>query len=218
MSQPRREGKQGFDLVAILARPLNLKEPQLKFTRQILGVVLLGVLAIVGVNLLTPGPKTGPKSVSSVVEKVGPKEEAVPRDDLTRVRQDMEARLSALLSQVEGAGRAEVFLSLEVGPEQVPSANTQKVSKKVEEKDNSGGTRVTTEITESAQPVLARPAGGAEGPIVQKVLASRFSGVLVVADGARYPAIREQLTRALEAALGVPANRIQVIARKAGGS
>ena len=218
MSRSGREGKKGFDLVAILAGPLNLKEPQLKVTRQILAVVLLGVLAVVAVNLVTPGPKAEPRAVSSVAEKGAPKEEPARPDDLSRVRQDLETRLSALLSQVEGAGRVEVFLSLEAGPEQVPSANTQKVSKKVEEKDNSGGTRVTTEVTESAQPVLARPAGGAEGPVVQKVLGSRFSGVLVVADGARYPAIREQLTRALEAALGIPANRIQVVPRKAGGS
>ncbi len=205
-------GKEEQWLVA-LGKVLHLREGQLANLRRLVILGVVGLLALLVADVLglfsgsrsdsqaggiTPG--TQPRAVEPA--------SAQAEGTLQALEATMAGNLAKVLSQVEGAGRVTVWLSLETGPSQSVAENRTTTSRKVTEREASGITRETSDTSEIAQPVLAR---ADDRPIVLKTAAPRVGGVLVVAEGARYAEVRGRLLRAVEGALGVPANRIQIL-------
>ncbi|NLC77623.1 MAG: hypothetical protein GX750_08400 [Clostridia bacterium] len=84
----------------------------------------------------------------------------------------------------------------------------------IDEKDQAGGVRLTTEDNSSDQYVLIRGNQAQEEPVVIQENSPQIQGVLIVAEGARKPAVRAKLQQAVQVALGLEAHRIQVLPRK----
>ena len=118
-----------------------------------------------------------------------------------------------MLSQVKGAGSVAVSITLETGSTQEPGKNTIKESKTIQEKDASGGIRTTTEIKESEQILLSRD-NGVDRPIMIRELKPVVKGVLVIADGAYDSTVKANLTKAVEAGMGIPSYRITVLPQR----
>ena len=206
-------GKEEQWLVA-LGKVLHLREGQLANLRRLVILGVVGLLALLVADVL--GLFSGSRSDSQArgITPGGTQPRAVEpasaqtEGALQALEATMAGNLAKVLSQVEGAGRVTVWLSLEVGPSQSVAENRTTTSRKVTEREASGITRETSDTSEIAQPVLAR---ADDRPIVLKTAAPRVGGVLVVAEGARYAEVRGRLLHAVEGALGVPANRIQIL-------
>ena len=110
---------------------------------------------------------------------------------------ELEARLEAALSRVEGAGEVEVVLTVRSGPRQVLAEDrTQE-----REGDRESG--------ESTTVLLSRGSAGEETVAVEQ-RSPQFRGALVVCSGGDDPAVRLTLTQAVSAVTGLGADRISI--------
>ena len=122
----------------------------------------------------------------------------------------LEGKLAHLLSQVRGAGAVSVNIILESTGSIEHAKNIVRETKTIQEKDQSGGLRTTTEAKESEQ-VLMSKEGGADRPVMVREYKPVIKGVLVVADGAQDSMVKANLTRAVETGLGIPSYKITVL-------
>jgi stage III sporulation protein AG len=138
-------------------------------------------------------------------------------DALSKNEQELENRLQEILGAVSGAGRVEVIVVLASGPERVFAQNVTKEERTVEEKDQAGGVRTTNEANEQGELVLLRQGSGNEGgPVLIKETRSEIAGVLILAEGAKNPELKEKLAQAVMTVLAVPPHKVTVLPREGG--
>jgi len=185
-----------------------------KYQKQI-PLVVLAVLGVVLLSIGYPG--------SSMPDNPGPEGAAVPQapgaappgesgvTELGALEQALEIRLEQTLEEIEGAGEVKVTITLTSSPETIYAINERSSDKRIEEQDQNGGTRVTTEQTAEGQVATVQDgSSGRETALVVKQNQPSINGVLVVAEGAADPLIRERLTLAVETVLGVKPHQVAV--------
>jgi stage III sporulation protein AG len=171
------------------------------------------VLGILGVVLLMIGTVFTPEKSQQQSNAIQPQKTATP-ELVSRSYEDMlEGKLANKLSQIQGVGAVMVTITLESGPQQEYAKNIIRESRVIQEKDNAGGTRVTTETKENEQ-VLVSHESGADRPVIARELKPQIKGVMVVAEGANDSNIKAQLVRAVESGLGIPVYKITVLPQK----
>lgn len=124
-------------------------------------------------------------------------EAAASREDV------LEQRLMDTLSCVRGAGKVKVMITYETGSEIVPAMNTDVTSSVSVSGENQ--TR-----TESSSPVTTYQ-DGENRAIVLMEREPTVRGVIVVAEGAADISVRLKLQGAVQAVLGVDAQKIEVL-------
>lgn len=172
--------------------------------------VLLGAL---GIGLLLVGTFISPTKPQK--EDVPPPSQQI-QDVVSNSRsyeEMLEGKLANKLSQIQGVGTVMVTITLESGPQQEYAKNTVRESRLTQEKDTTGGTRITTETKENDQILISRETG-ADRPVIAREIKPQIKGVLVVAEGAADSQIKAQLMRAVESALGTPSYKITVLPQK----
>lgn len=170
---------------------------------------LIGVVALLALQLIWPGEKTStPLSPSTLVE-AQPSSATTSLDKISQYRQELEQQLCQLLTEIKGVGKVNVMLALKSGPEAVPAMNLQTSQKTTEEKDSNGGTRLTKEESQSNNLATSN----SELLLLQEKLPSVL-GVVVVAQGAESASIRLELVRAVQTICNVPPHLVQVLPGK----
>lgn len=124
-----------------------------------------------------------------------------------------EEKLEEILSLINGAGKVDVLITYSNGMEQIPMYNTKQSTTTVQEADTAGGTRKTEE-TSNEQTVIYNENGNNKTPVMKQVINPKAVGVIVVADGAGIVNVKEDMIKAIEAILDVPAHRVQVFSRR----
>lgn len=160
--------------------------------------LLLWVLGLAGVLLLVlPGncqPSREP------VQDFSP-----PGNYQEQIRNELEE----ILSEIEGVGALSVMLTLDDEEEVVYARNEEISRRNTSEEDSQGGIREQVEYDIRGQLVIVRT-NNMDEPVVEKIIKPRVRGVLIVAQGAGNPVIRQRLTHAVQSVLDVPAYRITV--------
>lgn len=172
-------------------------------------LILIGLL---GVGLLVAG---------GVFDRQQPKESTVSGKDtkppaavINRSYEDiLEAKLANVLSQVKGAGSVAISITLENTGSQEHAKNVIKENKTIQEKDTGGGVRTTTESKESEQILMSRE-NGADHPVMVKETKPSIKGILVIAEGAGDSTVKANLTKAVEAGMGVAPYKITVLPQR----
>jgi len=118
------------------------------------------------------------------------------REDLFRVGQ-MEERLEKALSQVEGAGKTTVVLTLRDGPRQVLA------------QDGSADQQEGRTSRETSTILLSKGSGQQEPAVVQE-LGPVYQGALVVCPGGDDPRVKLALCEAVSALTGLGADKISI--------
>ena len=148
--------------------------------------LLFGALGVV--LLLFPGGKK---------EKTETKPAEVQSDcafSLERTQREMEE----ILSQIEGAGRVQVMLSVSGGEERVYQQDERQ-----------------SELGSTERSTVFQSAGSSEKtPVVTTVRYPRFLGALVVCDGADSAALRLAMVEAVSGLTGLGSDKITVIKMK----
>ncbi|MEW6065428.1 hypothetical protein P378_19315 [Desulforamulus profundi] len=183
-------------------------------------IKLLAAGAVIGIGLLFLGGLGNDKSAKTpppVQEKAAviQNQNNQAKTAMASEEEYLSQKLCQMLEQVEGAGKVKVTVRLENSTQTEYAVNTSTGKKTTQEKDQSGGTRVLTEDTDTGQLVLVSR-NGEETPVMSREIAPTVAGVLVVADGAGDPGVKAQLFRATQVALGVEPQKVIVMARKAG--
>ena len=145
------------------------------------------LVALVGaVLLLWPSGEKTDKSATDARES----------GDLFR-GEELEEKLEKALSQVEGAGKVTVVLTLEESAKQVLA----------QDEEGSWGSNETRR--ESSTVLLGRGSGLQEVVPLQE-LGPRYRGALVVAEGGDIPQVRLALCEAVSALTGLGADKISI--------
>ena len=107
--------------------------------------------------------------------------------------QQLEERLTGLISAMDGAGRAKVMVTLEAEEETVYAQDTES------SRDSGGETSRSTHVL----------TGGSAG-LVETVLQPEVRGVAVLCEGGDQPGVQRRVTELVSALTGVGANHITV--------
>lgn len=128
---------------------------------------------------------------------------------IQQYQNSLEKQLEAVLTQIKGAGKITVMLTLASSNDVELANNMQQTSRLTEEKDTTGTTKVTKEETYSSQPVMSRNTSG-ETVTKLKEITPEISGVVVVSSGANDVKVQAALTQAVQTILSLPAHRVRV--------
>jgi len=124
---------------------------------------------------------------------------------------DTEARLSAILSNMEGAGRVDVMITYETGPALVPAMDRNEMRTTSTEQDGESSSQTQqTDIQE--RPMTVDGPDGSE-PMVLYQETPEIKGVIVIAEGASDIEVYMNLERAVMTILNVKADQVEVFSR-----
>lgn len=120
--------------------------------------------------------------------------------DLTAFQQEV----AESLSEIDGAGRVKVLLSLETGAESVYASDISKSSQ------NSGGDNFSdSESYQSTMSILSDGSYG-ETPVLIKNKYPTFRGAVVLCDGADSDTVRLAVTQAVGVLCGISSDHISI--------
>jgi stage III sporulation protein AG len=167
---------------------------------------LVGILLLLAGGLLdNMSGKSNPQPPVEVVRNESPVKNSY--------EDALEGKMMNILGKVKGAGNVTINITLENSSTQEYAKNLVKESKVIQEKDASGGLRTTTETKESEQ-VLIGKENGVDKPVTVREIKPIIKGVLVIAEGAYDSTVKANLTKAVEAGLGIPPYKITVLAQR----
>ena len=183
----------------------KLKKPK---KEQLVVLLLFGVLLVVIALPTTTGTMGADKKEADISGTQG----AAGTDTATLTYEEqLEKRLSAILSQVAGAGRVEVMVTLESRGERIVEKDTPESRKSVEETDSSGGSRTTDEQDWGEETVYYEDGSGGKSPYVVKELEPNIEGVLVLAEGGDSAVVKQELLEAVQALFPIEAHKVKIM-------
>lgn len=165
-----------------------------------LAIAVVAAFALI-VFILTTITSPGGNKAADSNDTGGSQANAAASDDLG-------TRLEQILTQVEGAGAVKVMVTYETGPEIVPAVKTDTQNNASDDTGTTG--QHTTSTTENREPVVVQGKNGTE-PMVLVQKEPVVLGVLVVAEGASDMVVRIRLMQAVQVALQVAPDRIEVL-------
>lgn len=129
--------------------------------------------------------------------------------DYDQYTEQLEARLTELISAVDGAGETKVMITLECGTEYVYASQQKTTSAMSENSDANGKTSRDEKRTGEENVILVDGSGGEE-PLILKEITPTVAGVVVVCSGADDVNVRQRVTDIVTTALGTSSNRVCV--------
>jgi stage III sporulation protein AG len=126
----------------------------------------------------------------------GKKETPAPTPSSSSVEFDlaaMEEKLAAAISEISGAGKARVVLTLKGGPRQVVA-----VDESASDRENSSTT------------VVVSKGSGTQDAVVLQQVYPQYQGALIICPGGGEAAVKLKITEAVSAVTGLGAARISV--------
>lgn len=178
--------------------------------------IWLAGLAVIGVLLLvfSTVDRTKPDQQQTTnVDTSGKQIQEQVQSGMSKEEEALSKRLCEMLKKIEGAGEVEVSVRLSNTTQSEYAVNTTTSKKTTQERDQSGGTRVTNEDSNSNQIVVNRN-GQEEEPVIEREVAPHVAGILVVAEGAGNVKVKAMLFQATKVATGIEPQKILVLPRE----
>ena len=122
--------------------------------------------------------------------------------------EDQEEKIEKILSEVDGAGKVRVMLTLKTGTEQIIAQDTETVEES-DISDDGSGSRTETKMTTV---ILSEDDGESAVPL--KYIYPEYMGAVVLAEGAGADSVKLKLTEAVSSLTGLGADKITVIKMK----
>ncbi len=158
-------------------------------------IIILGIGGIVLLFLSTFFTCDSGSSETGDAAKLGSVE------NLEGYKEQIESSLCEVISKIDGAGKTEIFLTLENGSEKVYALNN-----KASSSDNDGSADESSE----AQYFTVRASDGSEQGLLLKILEPQVRGVVVVCQGGGDSIIRERVLEAVTKALDISSAKVCV--------
>lgn len=156
-------------------------------------VGVLGVVLLIISEFIPTGEKKAEK-----------KESVTAAQSQETYAEDIEKRLTEIVSSIDGAGKTRVMVTLESGAEQVYARNEKIKS------DTSGGTALEKENFSDEKEYVLIETDGNEGGMIIKLIQPKIRGVAVVCEGGGSDAVRQEITQAITAVLDISASRVYI--------
>jgi len=180
----------------------NLNEKDKKKIYSLLAIITGCIVLIIALSSIPGASK--PSSNDKKEESIGQQSKEVLDEE-----QRLEARLESILTNISGVGNVDVLITFESSEQIEPAFNSNSTTEKTEEKDSQGGERVVT--TESTNKTMVTSNGAS--PVVIKTTDPSIKGVLVVAEGANDPDVKQSLYKAVQTSLQIPGHKVEVYSK-----
>lgn len=119
---------------------------------------------------------------------------------------NLELKLENILEKISGVGKVSVLLTYSESSTLVPIYNINSSTSTIEEKDTSGGSRVTE--TENTQKDVITDSSS--NVVTEKIIKPNIEGAIITAQGANDAVIKSNIISAVEAVTGIETHKIQV--------
>lgn len=126
---------------------------------------------------------------------------AQPAAQQTFDLESAQTQMESILSQIDGAGRVELLLTLRTGEQTVYQTDTRAVT-------NQSGT------TQESETVLQQTGSAQRSPVVQQIVFPEYQGALVLCEGADRAGVRLAVIEAVSSLTGLGSNKIAVVKLK----
>ncbi|MBQ7345647.1 MAG: hypothetical protein IJW45_06250 [Oscillospiraceae bacterium] len=130
-----------------------------------------------------------------LLPELGEKKEVATTVEQEEMAPDVAASLSRILSQIHGAGKVEIYLTLESSERTVYQTDG----------DSQGGGADTVIVTDEDR---------AQQGLVQEVLSPQYRGAIILCQGADDPTVRLSIVEAVADATGLTSDRISILKMK----
>lgn len=178
-----------------------------KMVENLVIFLILAIIVMIVINTLFDSNK-GNKSTGTNAIIPTSVENSTKKDGCET---DLEQKLESILSKINGAGKVSVMISYANEILKTPMTDVKTTTTVVSEKDSNGGERKTEE-TSTEENVIYKQNGNDKTPMIKQSVLPEIVGVIVVASGATSVSVKEDLIKAVTAAVDVPNHRIQVFA------
>lgn len=171
--------------------------------------MLIGLVALIAVGMsfiyLGKGSISPEQSIQS---KTALTTDLTTNTKIGALEKELENKLQANILLMEGVGKVQVSVSFSTGLKNEYARNQNVTKNTSKETDKTGGTRETTQVTENNQVVMPN---GSSQPVMVMEDRPEVAGVLIIAEGARDPKVREGIHTAVQTLLNIPSAKITVV-------
>lgn len=122
----------------------------------------------------------------------------------------MEQNLEGIVSNIQGAGKAKVLVTLENSIETVYATEEKKNKEAAEDKTNGETTRKKESDDCEKKYITVKDSEGTEHALAVTEIQPKIKGVIVVCPGGDNPTVQQKIINAVTAALSVPSNKVYV--------
>ena len=190
----------------------KLKGEKSKAVKYLIAVALAGVLMMLVGSLITDLKKDNTVKPGANTVQVDTNNSSVMAAS-SSYEDKIKKELEVVLSKIDGVGNVSAMVYFTTGTTTVPITDKSATTKTTQESDSSGGTRITTEQSETSTTVIIN--NGSDTQIcTSQQLNPAIGGVIVVAEGASNPVLKEELINAIKTLLNIGANKVSVMAMK----
>ena len=176
-------------------------------------LVIVLIITIVIINYIWNGSKSSNKTITNSAGKQLATTQSSQNQKQVQNESNstcnLEERLEAILSNINGVGDVKVFINYSESSETVAMYNENSKTSETEETDTSGGVRKVEE-TDLQKEMVYQEENGSKTPIVQKTIEPKIEGAIITAKGASNINIKTNIIQAVEAATGLATHKIQV--------
>lgn len=173
------------------------------FTEKVM-VLIIVLIIVAGIFIFTA--KQDKTTVSSTEQAIPAATIPVDQSGIDALEKRLEEKIATNLESIQGVGKTKVLVSYTSGLKKEYARDESITKRTSKETDKEGGTRETVETTESSHLVIA----GNTNPLVVEEERPQVDGILVIAQGANDPKIREQIFEAVRVLLNVQPSKINV--------
>ncbi len=170
--------------------------------KMMLSVVLLVVVAAI---FVFTGKNDKPTlSINTEAQPVA----ASPAESsgISALEKSIEEKIATNLESIKGVGKTKVLVTFTSGLKKEFARDQSTTKRTSKETDKEGGTRETVEVTETDKLVIA----GNTNPLIVVEQRPQVEGILVIAQGASEPKIKEQIFEAVKTLMNIPPSKISV--------
>lgn len=184
---------------------LNGLDPRRLKTWLIVGTVAAVLLLLSGTLFSGGGTPPATPAAANASTPASQGSGSTSTQSLLGYQRLLSSDIAAALSQIQGAGQVTVSLDLHGGPSWIYAFN------QTTHRTDTAATSTSGASTDTQTQTQLATAGTGQSPVLTQELAPKVVGVLIVATGAKNPMVREELTQAAQALLGLPAYAIEVL-------
>lgn len=125
--------------------------------------------------------------------------------------QSLENKLSGLLRQVEGIGKAKVMITLKSTRERVVLKDNPGSEESSSEEDGSGGKRESSSFTKEEETILVEGEDGNSIPYIIKEVEPQIEGVVVLCEGGGSSKTNTEIIEAVQVLFNLPSHKIKIM-------
>lgn len=180
----------------------------MKFFEELSPKLILPIVAAIAIAVILMITSDGSSNVGmDLVQQPAALDLEKDSTQIGLLEKDLEDKLVQNLQQMTGVGRVQVSVTLSTSLKSEFAMSGSVTKKNIKEADKTGGTRESSEVTESNQLVIPN---GASEPVIVMEERPTVAGVLIIAEGAQDPNIRENIHNAVKTLLDIPTQKISV--------